>query len=134
MASSPVTDELEIQRVLAQYCHRCDDGDFDALLALFAADEELVYGDRVCRGREELLRFFQEMQGPAQRGKHLTLNSVIDIAGERASALSDFLFLRFVDGALTPVFTGRYSDLFVRLENRWRIVRREIIRMDAAVA
>jgi 3-phenylpropionate/cinnamic acid dioxygenase small subunit len=124
-----LTDELEIRRVLALYCHRCDDGDFDALLDLFASDGEFVYGARACRGRGELRAFFDEMQGtPAQRGKHLTLNSVLEIEGDRAMAVSDFLFLRFVDGALTPVYTGRYRDLFARVEHRWRITRREVKR------
>jgi ketosteroid isomerase-like protein len=127
--TAAITDELEIRRVLALYCHRCDDGDFDALLDLFSADSEMVYGERTCRGRAQLREFFDEMQGkPAQRGKHLTLNSVIDVAGDGASATSDFLFLRFVDGALTPVYTGRYRDRFARVGNRWRITRREVTR------
>jgi SnoaL-like domain len=72
-----VTDEQQIRRVLAQYCHHCDDGDFDALLRLFAADAELVYGERFCRGRAEVRAFFEELQGTAvQRGKHITANGL----------------------------------------------------------
>ena len=127
-----MTDEQEIRRVLAQYCHRCDDGDFDALLELFAADAELVYGERVCRGRAQVLAFYEELQGnPGQRGKHLTSNAIVDVAGDAASVDSDFLFVRFVDGALAPVFTGRYRDRFARVGNRWCIALREIVSLIA---
>ena len=127
-----MTDEQEIQRAFAQYCHRCDDGDFAALLDLFAADAELVYGERTCRGRAQVLAFFEELQGkPAQRGKHMTSNVIIEVAGDRASVLSDFLFVRFADGALSPVFTGRYRDRFARVAGRWCIARREIVQLDA---
>jgi len=127
-----VTDEQQIRRVLALYCHRCDDGDFAALLALFAADAELVYRDRHCRGRAQVRAFFDELQGePAQRGKHITSNAVVDVAGDEASAHSDFLFLRFVEGVLTPVFTGRYRDRFARTGDRWCFARREIVQLDA---
>jgi hypothetical protein len=54
-------------------------------------------------GRAELLRFFEERQGRAeQRGRHLTLNTVVDVTGDTARARSDFFFLKYVDGRLTP--------------------------------
>ena len=127
-----MTDEQEIRRLLAQYCHHCDDGDFGALLQLFAADAELVYGERLCRGRAEVRAFFEDLQGTAvQRGKHITANAIVDVTGDQASALSDFLFLRFVAGELTPVFTGRYHDRFAREGDRWCIARREIVQLHA---
>jgi 3-phenylpropionate/cinnamic acid dioxygenase small subunit len=127
-----VTDEDQIRRTLAQYCHCCDDGDFDALLELFAPDAELTYRDRFCRGRAQVRAFYDELQGkPDQRGKHMTANALVDVAGAEASVVSDFLFVRFVAGALVPVFTGRYRDRFARSAGRWRIARREIVQLDA---
>jgi 3-phenylpropionate/cinnamic acid dioxygenase small subunit len=127
-----VSDEQEIERVLAHYCHRCDDGDFAALLDLFAADAELVYGERLCRGRTQILAFFEDLQGkPDQRGKHVTSNVIVDVADDQASVLSDFLFVRFAGGSLALVFTGRYRDRFARVAGRWCIARREIVELDA---
>ena len=127
-----MTDEQEIRRVLAQYCHHCDDGDFDALLELFAADAELTYRERSCRGRAQVRAFYDELQGkPEQRGKHMTANALGEVTGAEAVVVSDFLFLRFVAGALVPDFTGRYRDRFARIAGRWCIARREIVQLDA---
>jgi hypothetical protein len=124
-------DELGIRRTLAEYCHHCDDGNFDELVALFAPHAVLAYGDSQALGQAELRAFFLERQGLAdQRGKHLTLNSVVDIDGNRARVLSDFLYLRIVDGVLTPVYAGRYRDDLVGADGRWRFARREILRME----
>lgn len=121
-------DDLAIRRTLAEYCHLCDAGEFEALLERFSPDGEIVYGARVARGRKELQAFFQEFQGqPERMGKHLTTNIVIDVADDRATAFSDFLFLRFQDGELAPAITGSYRDRLARVEDRWRIERREII-------
>jgi hypothetical protein len=126
-------DDVAIRRTLSEYCQCCDAGDFEALLDVFVADGELVYGARVARGHAALLTFFRELQGrPEQRGRHLTLNSIIDLAGDRASVRSDFLVLRFDDGRLTPAITGSYRDALVRCDKRWRIERREILPLRAA--
>jgi hypothetical protein len=121
-----LADELAVQRLLASYCHRCDDAEFDALVDLFAPDGVFAMGDVSARGRTELLAFFHERQGPPERrGRHLTLNTVVDVAGDRASAVSDFVFLRRVDGAVVPAIVGRYHDDLVRLDGSWRFAHRE---------
>ena len=128
MNPSPALDDIAIRRTLAEYCHFCDAGDFEALLDVFVPEAEIVYGSRVDRGRSGLLSFFRDLQGrPEQRGRHLTLNSVVDVAGDRASVRSDFLFVRFEDGRLIPAVVGSYRDTLVRDEDRWRIERREVI-------
>ena len=125
---SSIRDELGIRRTLATYCHLCDDGDFTALAELFAPEGAFVYRGEVVGGRPALARWFEAMQGqPSQQGRHLTVNTVVDQQGERARALSDFLFVRSVDGALTPAVVGRYHDDLVRLGDRWLFVRREAL-------
>ena len=132
MGDADALEELGIRRTLAQYCHHCDDGDFDRLVALFAPDAVVVYGTTQAHGHAQLRAFFVERQGlPGQRGKHLTLNSVVDVDRDRARALSDFVVLGVVDGSLTPVYGGRYRDDLVRREGGWRFARRQIVRMDA---
>ena len=41
-------DEVEIHRLLARYCHSCDDGDFDSLIDLFV-DDALILDSLVSR-------------------------------------------------------------------------------------
>ncbi len=120
-------DELEIRRVLAEYCQRCDDGEFVALVDCFTDDGSFVFAGRVQTGREALLQWFEATQAPGHRGKHITANVVvdIDIDGDHASASSDFVFLAKSEGHLVPRLTGRYRDDLRRDGDRWRIHRRE---------
>lgn len=128
MDPARLADELAIRGVLAAYCHRCDDGRFVELLELFAPDAAFVRGATTIAGHAALLAYFEDRQGlPEQRGRHLTLNLEVEIDGCRARALSDFLYLKVVDGRITPLLAGRYRDDLVRAEDGgWRFSRREV--------
>ena len=128
MDTRQVADELAIRELLAAYCHRCDDGRFSELLDLFAPGASVVLGTATVAGHAALREFFEDRQGlPEQRGRHLTVNSVVEIDGSRARALSDFVHIKFVDGRLMPVLAGRYRDDLVRMEDgRWRFARRQV--------
>jgi uncharacterized protein (TIGR02246 family) len=125
--------ELAIRRVLAEYCQLCDDGDFDALAERFTSDGSLDFAGRTSAGRPALVAFFERLQPPALRGKHLTTNSIITVEGNAAMATSDFVFLRIIDGTLRPMFSGRYADVLKREAGRWRIAHRAITTLDATV-
>ena len=126
MDASNVADELAIRRTLAAYCQHCDDGMFDSLAALFSAGGTFTYLGEVVAGSAALTAWFVAAQPPARRGKHVTVNAVIDISGDRATARSDFVFLRFVNGSLVPLTAGRYVDELVRQDGRWLIERRVV--------
>jgi hypothetical protein len=127
-APTRIAAELEIRRVLAAYCHHCDDARFAELLGLFAPDGCFVRGTMKVAGHAALREYFESRQGrPEQRGRHLTLNTEIDIDADQARALSDFVYLKFVDGRITPIIAGRYRDDLVRMQDgRWRFARREV--------
>jgi hypothetical protein len=129
-----LADELAIQRMLSTYCHLCDDGDFARLVDRFTPDGALAFGNEVVTGRAEVLAWFERNQPPELRGKHLMTNTVVEVAGDRASALSDFVFLRVVDGRTRPAVAGRYRDELVRVGEEWLLERRDIriMRPDGA--
>ena len=127
-------DELAILRVLAAYCQLCDDGDFAELVEQFTPDGVIAFGDDIATGREELRAWFERRQPPERRGKHLTLNPIVELAGRRARVASDFVFLRIVDGVPTPAIAGRYRDEFRREGDRWCIERRDIELLQAPSA
>lgn len=131
MDERPVHDQLAISRVLAEYCQLCDDGDFIALVERFTPDGEFVFGRRSATGRPALVEWFERTQTPELRGKHLTTNSLIDVAadGDHAAVSSDFLFTQISDNAITLALAGRYRDAFVRVDGRWLIERREAVPM-----
>jgi hypothetical protein len=119
-------DEFAIRRTLAAYCHHLDDGEFSGLAHRFTEDGSYTYGAAHVSGRDSLESWFAEMNPPERRGKHLTMNVIIDVEGDRAVAHSDYLFVRIVDGTLTPLFSGRYRDELLRAEGVWLISSRVV--------
>jgi len=120
------SDHEDVRRLLADYCLRLDDGDHEGVAELFADDGEFEVMGATHTGRRaiaDMYKQFDEMGAP--RGKHVTLNSSIEVRGDEATVLSDFVFLAFdPDGSTWRVFAaGRYEDLMVR-QDRWRFRRR----------
>src|SRR6185503_289256 len=76
---SVLHDELAVHRVLARYCHTIDDGAFDEFGALWADDAEFVLRGTVTRGRDAIRDAIEAMQPAERRGRHLTLNAVVDV-------------------------------------------------------
>jgi ketosteroid isomerase-like protein len=122
-----LVDDLAVRATLSRYCHRCDDGDVAGVVALFTPDGVFSFRQDY-QGSAALAEFFQSSQGrPEQRGRHLTVNTVVEPDGDGARAVSDFLFFVLGDSGPVPAILGRYHDTLVRLDGRWRIARREVL-------
>ena len=117
-------DELLVQRLLAEYCQLCDDGDLEGLIARFTPDATFQFGRWTVEGHAGLRRWFERNQSPALRGKRLGGDLLIDFDGDRAVVRSDFVFLAIVDGVLSPLIAGRYRDELRRVDGDWLIHRR----------
>jgi hypothetical protein len=125
-----VTDDESIRRVLAEFIQLRDDKRFAKWIELFTEDGTFEYGAHHLVGRsairehvEELLRYDQ--------GKHLCVNSIIDVAGDGASVSSDFLKVNPSNndsGAIGYAIgtMGRYEDVFVRRDGEWKIASRKV--------
>jgi 3-phenylpropionate/cinnamic acid dioxygenase small subunit len=109
-----------------------DAGDFDALADLFAGavltDER---GNVVAEGRDAMLRLWRggtRLYDGSPRTRHITANSIIEVADDEqtASARSTYVVFQATDAlALQPIITGRYRDRFDRDgEGRWRFAER----------
>ena len=123
-------DERAIMRLLAEYCHLVDDARYDDLAELFTVDGHFSFGRLTATGRPDLRAWFERNQPPELRGKHLTANTVIDVDGDDARAVSDFVFLGFADGRLAPLLTGRYRDELRRVDGRWLIRSRDAAALE----
>jgi hypothetical protein len=112
---------------MAQYCHLVDDGAFDELPQLWADDAQLVLRGETATGPAAIVAVISGLQTPERRGIHVGANAIIDVEGDTARALSDFVFMRR-EGTPDPIvkFVGRYADQFVRTREGWRFRRREI--------
>jgi hypothetical protein len=123
-------DEEAIRRVLALLCQLRDRDRYDEWIALFAPDGTFDYGVGVFAGREAILEHVTE-HFPAY-GKHLCVNSVIDIAGDEATVQSDFVKLHPLpdgSGRFEIAAAGGYDDELVRLDGEWR-VRSRVVRIE----
>ena len=120
-------DERAIQRLMARYFHTVDDGAFDELAELWAEDAELALRGETAIGPAAIVAMISALQTPERRGLHAGVNAIIDVDGDTASAVSDFVFMRR-EGTPDPIvkFVGRYADQFVRTRDGWRFRRREI--------
>jgi ketosteroid isomerase-like protein len=123
-----VTDEEAIRRLLARFIQLRDDKQFDAWSGLFTDDAVFTYGTVWLEGRAAIRDHVALLLAPDQ-GKHLCLNSVIDVEGDRAFVSSDFAKLDPAAGGAGFVIgtAGRYVDELVRIDGSWCIARRDVI-------
>jgi ketosteroid isomerase-like protein len=129
-------DGLAINRVLSEYCHRVDAGDFDGVAMLFTADGSFALGAHVASGPPAVSDWLRQMQPPERRGTHMTANVLVDVDGDCAVARSTFTFVRWIDGALVIETAGRYHDDLRREGGQWRFAHRrcELLRRHDAGA
>ena len=116
-----------IQRLIARYCHACDDGLLAEFGALWVDDAELLLRGTLISGREAIGDALIVAQPPERRGRHMTVNVVIDLDDDAARAVPDFMFFgRDPEHGPVVRFVGRYADEFLRTDVGWQFRRREI--------
>src|SRR5262249_46899470 len=112
---------------MARYCHTVDDGAFDELAQLWAPDAELALRGETAVGPAAIVAVVSDLQTPERRGLHAGVNAIIDVEGDIARAVSDFVFMRR-EGTPDPLvkFIGRFGDWCAPTPEGWRFPRREI--------
>jgi|AP95_1055475.scaffolds.fasta_scaffold00478_6 hypothetical protein len=114
------TDDIEgVRRLLAEYCLAADECRYDDWARLFGDDGVMVAFRRDWSGFEALTGFISN----APQGLHLNTSVRIDIDGDQATALSNFVFFN-LDRELSSM--GLYADTLIREGDGWRFARREI--------
>jgi len=121
-------DILEIQKLLLDYGRHLDSRDLSAYSKLFAKDGEWVGGFGSARGPAGILTFMQQNLGTGPNRSnsfHILSNFEIDVTGDSATAWSRWTFVvPGPDGKTAISQAGRYDDLLVREDGRWRFKRR----------
>jgi ketosteroid isomerase-like protein len=130
-------DRSQIQDVLHEYARALDDNDAEALVACFAPGAHLNYmaGKFILDGLEEVRRYFSKRSGLVALGfsssvssTHLMSSALICVDGDSATSQSSAVaFLSgSIDGSAVLMHRGlRYVDEFRRIEDDWRIARRQ---------
>jgi uncharacterized protein (TIGR02246 family) len=124
-------DREAIHALLMTYRRALDDKDFDAYADLFGDDGEFVTDERTVRGRAEILTMLPELQATgalseaAGDDRHLVTNVEIAVDGDRATALSTWVYLTRGPGDEPQLaLVGHYEDVLRRTPAGWRFARR----------
>lgn len=131
-------DSCEIKNLIYRYAHDIDNGDLDAVAAMFAdgkivaVDEEgmgtdIVGAAAVLALYRSFTRIYEDNHTP--HTLHMTSNVVVDVAqgAETATAKSyAMVFQALADFPLKPIIGVRYYDQFIRAEGTWRFCERRI--------
>ncbi|WP_041939447.1 MULTISPECIES: nuclear transport factor 2 family protein [Frankia] len=157
-----MTDIGDIRTLIARFAHLGDRERHDQWAEHLVVDDftyrteddPLPEGDGLYQGRGEVLAHFRAGASGRWRATHFLSEPVIDVAGGRAHAATDFALVRLADrlpaaagaGAGTGpapadavehryevAAAGRYEDDFVRgADGRWRFTARLVTHMPLA--
>lgn len=121
-----MSDESEILRLVAEYCHAVDEHGGVGLAELFTADGSFSMRGTTSNGRDDI-RARVTGEDRANGLVHLAANPIINVDGDEAHGTVDHLLLRRQDdGSLAVFAAGRWRDRYVRDEGRWLIAERAV--------
>jgi len=121
-------DQADIERLLMEYGAALDRRDFAAYASLFAREGEWSGSTGDFKGRPAIQAAMEKAFPPSAEARpssfHLLTNAIIDVDGDRATAVSKWTFVRLVDKKPIIALAGRYEDTLIREEGHWRFLKR----------
>jgi 3-phenylpropionate/cinnamic acid dioxygenase small subunit len=127
-------DKLAITELLYRYAELIDAGDFDGVGRLLARATFAGTRSASTSGAEAIAKLFgattrrHPAHGNTPRTRHLVLNPVVEISGERtATARSTFCVVQNTETVpLQPIVVGRYFDTFTCDDDGWYFTGRQV--------
>jgi hypothetical protein len=128
-----IEDREQIRRLTMDYGRFLDMRDWDSFSRLFAEkDGEWVGGMGSAKGPQAVKKLMEDTigKGPgpaASASAHIFTNQVIDLDGDRATALTKWMFVvQGQDKMPKILYLGRYDDTLVRENGLWKFQRRVV--------
>ena len=129
LSAQEIFDRMEIEQVLARYCHAIDQRDWDAYRAVYTEDAVI---DDVSAGPgnsvDDMVGFLSRALARVVMIQHAISTALIEIRGDRASARTVChcpVVLERGDGGSEMFFQGLwYVDELVRTPAGWKISKR----------
>lgn len=128
-------DVIAIEQLLNRYCHKLDQGDVEAVVALFADDAVLIpeyEGSGEHAGRDAVRAWYSNYShqvNAATRGlRHKISTASIEVDGDQATSVC-YLDADAIDknSGKRSLSGGRYLDRLVRRGGTWQIRERRIV-------
>lgn len=134
MTLQEIADKLEINELLARYCHALDQKDWSAFHAVFLPDSTLDFtafgGPK--GSPSDLENYFKPILESLANTQHTVSTVKVDLAGDSASARSAAIVpmtAKTPDGQESTFVSGLwYEDELVRKAEGWRIKTRTQVR------
>lgn len=125
-------DHHEIRKTLSEYCHGCDRCDEERMGSVYLEDSFDDHGNFRASGPEFVRLMTAEVRTTTTGLSHLLGQSLIRVDGDEAGAETYFLAVirkAGEDGGETcHQLGGRFIDKLNRVDGRWRIKHRCVVR------
>jgi 3-phenylpropionate/cinnamic acid dioxygenase small subunit len=123
-----VTDEEAIRNHISRYFQLLDDRDYEGWAALLTPDARVTIND--------VDAWPPDVQVPGQRGQHVSVNPIVKVDGDTATAVFDYFYFAQIGPPgfqRQEIFNfGRYHDRLVRTDDGWRLteVAMKVVKTD----
>lgn len=125
---------IEIQRLVADYCHGADKRDADRFLSVWHPDGVWDVGGPVFTGAEQIRQAVARQWEVFGQMHHWTTNLAVDVDGDVAHGTCDASALTHLTDGTWRLTAGSYHDRYERRDGRWRIAhRRAVVHGGAAL-
>jgi 3-phenylpropionate/cinnamic acid dioxygenase small subunit len=126
-------DREAIRNLLMDYGRFLDQRNFNAFSQLFSEQEgEWIGGLGRAKGSRSILKLMEDTIGKDTKNisapnRHLFSNEIIRVDGDRAEALTKWMFVVTGENDRPqPFYLGHYDDTFVREKGHWKFLRRTV--------
>ena len=119
-------DKLAIQELCSRYCQTIDAQNSEGWARCFLPDGAFEFDGHVVRGHAAL-REYAEAHTRVLRGRHMTLNHLYDVEGERATGRATTVASIATPSGYKIMGQGAYQDDLTKVEGEWKIRHRRVV-------
>src|SRR5262249_45844612 len=118
-------DKLAIQELCSRYCQTIDAEDSDGWAQCFIPDGAFEFDGNEVRGHAAL-RAYADTHRRVLRARHMTLNHLYEVHGNRATGRATTVVSIATPGGYKIMGQGAYEDDLLKIEGEWKIRLRRV--------
>jgi ketosteroid isomerase-like protein len=119
-------EKLAIQELCSRYCQTIDAQDSDGWARCFLPDGAFEFDGHVVRGYAAL-REYADAHTRVLRARHMTLNHLYDLDGDRAIGRATTVVSIATPSGYKIMGQGAYHDDLVKVGGEWKIRHRRVV-------
>lgn len=117
----------EIKQLMAKYCHGIDKHNEELFMSIWSDDAEYILPRGAGKGTEGVLALVRKVWTQVTKCHHHITNPIIEVNGDRASAVTDVFYFRLTADGVNCLLSGGYNLDFVKVDGEWKISRMEFV-------